>query len=148
MYQRSKSGYFIQYIKQSQNTCILDRKTKDKIDMKKPVSWLSCGVQDKESQKAGRDSLHLLNRKKPKSIDGQTHKDLNELHEGKLENSSPSLYEIMADSAWKSLIERFRIKFTANITFKLMIMSRQKFSKMVQLVETNGKTTYSKFVVP
>ena len=51
----------------------------------------------------------------------KTHEDLNELHEGKLENSSPSSYEIMADSAWKSLIERFRIKFTVNIAFKLMI---------------------------
>ena len=59
----------------------------------------------------------------------KTHEDLNELHEGKLENSSPSSYEIMADSAWKSwksLIERFRIKFTVNITFKLMITQIKK----------------------
>lgn len=147
MYQRSKSGYFIQYIKQSQNTCLLDRKTKDKIDMKKPVSWLSCGVQDRESQKAGSLFTYEIGKSQKAWMD-KTREDLNELHEGRLENSSPSSYEIMADSAWKSLIERFRIKFTANITFKLMIMSRQKFSKMVQLVETNGKTTYSKFVVP
>ena len=56
----------------------------------------------------------------------KTHEDLNELHEGKLENSSPSSYEIMADSTWKSLIERVRIKFTVNITFKLMITQIKK----------------------
>ena len=58
----------------------------------------------------------------------KTHQDLNELHEGKLENSSPSSYEIMADSAWKSLIERFRVKFTVNITFKLMITQIKKWA--------------------
>jgi len=56
----------------------------------------------------------------------KTHEDLNELHEGKLENSGPSSYEIMADSAWKFLVERFRIKFAANITFKLMITQIKK----------------------
>lgn len=66
---RSKSGYFIQFQHLYQTNHRIPanyRKTQGKIDMKKPVSWLSCGVEDKESQKAGRESLHSLKRKKPK----------------------------------------------------------------------------------
>ena len=59
----AKSGCFIQFqhLYQTITEYLQTVEKQHKIDMKKPVSWLSCGVQNRESYKADRESLHLLN---------------------------------------------------------------------------------------